>query len=113
MFKISNTQKAILDLLGNKYEIEIHCNSGQTINTIDSALASELGLPISTPRLIHTEDGPYPVSIVEFTLEITSLDGETKRITGVADVTNALRKDKGSIRIGSKLLKELEACIIM
>jgi hypothetical protein len=50
---------------------------------------------------------------VEFTLEITSLDGEVKRITGVADVSYHLRKDKDAIRAGANLLRELEACIIM
>jgi hypothetical protein len=113
MFKISNTQKAILDILGIKQEVEIHCNSGSKFNSIDPLFAFELGLPISKPRKIPTEDGSYPISVVEFTLEITSLDGEIKRITDFADVAIHMRKDKDAIRIGTKLLKELEACIIM
>lgn len=113
MFKISNTQKVILDILGRRYEVELHCNSGLSLNTIDINLADELDFPVILPRLIKTDDSITPVSNVEFTIEITSLEGEVKRITSIADVTYHLRKDKGAIRAGANLLKELEACIIM
>jgi hypothetical protein len=113
MFKISNTQKAILDILGEKYEILINCSSGQSLNTIDGDLARRLDLGSITPRLMKFDDEVIPISNVEFTIEITSLDGEVKRVAGVADVTIHLRKDKDAIKIGSKFLKEIEACIIM
>lgn len=113
MFKISNTQKVILDLLGERHEIMLQCNPSTSLNTIDAVLACKLNLPAITPRLMNTEDSITPVSNVEFTLEITSLDGEIKRVTGVADVTNHFRKDKNAIKIGSTILKEIEACIIM
>jgi hypothetical protein len=113
MFKLSNNQKAILDILGKKYEIDIHCNSGLTGNSIDYVLAKELELPISKPRIINDGDAKYPISIVEFTLEITSLDGDIKRVAGIADITVPLRKDRNAIRLGSNLLHEIEACIIM
>jgi len=109
MFKISNTQKVVLDLLGERHEVLMHCNPGVSLNTIDADLAKELNIPAILPRVVHDT----PVSNVEFTLEITSLDGEIKRITSVADISDHLRKDKGAIRVGSKLLKELEACIVM
>jgi hypothetical protein len=113
MFKISNTQKVILDLLEEKHEIMLQCNPSTTLNTIDVGLAHKLHIPETQPRLITTEDSVTPVSNVEFTLEITSLDGEIKRVTGVADVTNHLHKDKNAIKVGSSLLKEINACIIM
>jgi hypothetical protein len=113
MFKISNTHKVILDLLEEKHEVMMQCNPSTTLNTIDAGLASKLNIPSIQPRLITTEDSITPVSNVEFTLEIVSLDGEVKRVTGVADVTNHLQKDKNSIKVGSLLLKEIKACIIM
>lgn len=113
MFKISNTQKVILDLMEERHEIMLQCNSSYTLNTIDGELAKTLGFPIMKPRLITTEDNVIPVSNIEFTLEITSLDGEVRRITGVADVTNHLRKNKKAIMVGSNFLKELKACIVM
>lgn len=113
MFKISNTQKVILDLLGEKYEVLMHCNPGIKLNTIDVELASALNLSATSPRLINSDDLITPVSNVEFTLEITSLDGEIKRVTGVADINYHLRKDKSAIRVGSSLLKEINACIVM
>jgi len=113
MFKISNTQKAVLDLLGERHEVEIHCNPGQGRNTISVELAGQFDFPVTTPRLVVTEDSTTPISNVEFTLEITSLNGEVKRITGVADVANHLRKDSLAIRLGYNTLKELGACIVM
>jgi hypothetical protein len=113
MFKISNTQKVILDILGERHEILLNCNTGLKLNTIDADLASTLNMKVIKPRLMNIDGEPIPTSNVEFTLEVTSLDGEVKRITGVADVAYHLRKDQGAIRAGSNLLKELEACIIM
>lgn len=113
MFKISNTQKVILDFMGDKHEVLMHCNSGIKLNTIDAELANSLNIPTITPRLLGSNDSITPISNVSFTLEITSLDGEVKRVTGVADITNHLRKDKNAIRVGSSLLKEIGACIVM
>jgi len=113
MFKISNTQKVILDLLGERHEIMLQCNPSTTLNSIDAELARKLNLPAIQPRLLTAEDPVTPISNVEFTLEITSLDGEIKRVTGVADIANHLRKDKKAIKVGSNLLREIGACIVM
>lgn len=113
MFKISNTQKAVLDQGGERHEIEIQCNPASNLNTIDWELADSAKMPAILPRLVKNGDETTPVSNVEFTLEITSLDGEVKRVTGVADVTNHLRKGKNTIRLGATFLKELNACIVM
>lgn len=113
MFKISNTQKVILDLMGERHETMLQCNPSSSLNTISKELAETLKLPAIKPRLLTTEDSVTPISNVEFTLEVTSLDGEVKRITSVADVTNHLRKNKKAIMVGSNFLKELKACIVM
>lgn len=113
MFKIFNTQKAILDLFGEKYEVELQCNPSMSLNTISDELAIKLDLPTILPRLILRDEDLIPVSNVEVTLEITSIEGETKRITIIADIKEQLRKSRNAVILGSNSLKELEACILM
>jgi hypothetical protein len=115
MFKISNTQKAVLDFAMDEERIDvvIQCNPASNINTVDWELADSTKMKTALPRVIKHADEAVPVSNVEFTLEITSLDGEVKRISGVADVTNHLQKSKNVIKLGAPLLKELNACIVM
>jgi hypothetical protein len=115
MFKISNTQKAVLYFAMDEERIDvtIQCNPASNINTVDWQLADFTKMKTVLPRVIKYADETVPVSNVEFTLEITSLDGEVKTITGVADVTNHLRQFKNVIKLGAYFLKELNACIVM
>lgn len=113
MFTLNNKHKAILDLDKEKYDVNFQCDSNSKLNTVDIEYAIELNLKSTTPRVIVNGDDIYPRSNVEFTLEITSIEGEVKRITLVADIAKHYKKDKKSFILGKDSLKELNACILI